>query len=49
MCHEQCRAGDKMDKIIISMASATLANPTMPAKSNWNLPNPRASMASPTV
>ena len=47
--HSQCKAGDKILKIMISMESAIQQRPVTKLRMIWNFPNPRALTAWVTV
>ena len=47
--HSQCKAGDKMLKIITSMESAIQQRPVTKLRMIWNFPNPSALTAWVTV
>ena len=47
--HSQCRAGDKILRIITSMESAIQQRPVTKLRMIWNLPKPRALTAWETV
>lgn len=49
ICQWQCKAGDKMDKIVISMLSAIQHNPVHSDNLTWNHPKPNAFTACVTV